>query len=440
MKSIRNRHIAFLLVSSLLLGTSVNGFAQGKEEKATEKGVVNSLLDRVSIAGYGTLNYTNYLRHDINRFQKNTIDNERFVLYFNYKMHDKITLRSEFEYEHGGTGVTMEFDPLEEAGEFEMEVEQGGEAKLERLYMDFAIDPRLGVRVGRFKLHMGLASSLDRPTKYFTVLRPEAESELIPLGWYETGVQLYGGFFDNRLRYELSVSSGLDASGFSSRNWIRNGYQTRFEMPIAEAFAYSGRVDWYFGKKRTSFVGLSALINNTTPNRPKLDLENTPGYLKLVAGHVAINESDLRFNASALWGDLQNSDVIAKKNKSLSNSLNVKRTSVGKQAIALSGEIGYNVLPLFGVKRSSEQALYPFFRYDYYDPMFRTAGDVIKNAQWERNVWTLGLNWFVTKGIVFKAEYKDRTYNSEYIDRQTLESMGRKFNDREFSLGMGYSF
>ena len=41
-------------------------------------------------------------------------------------------LEAELEFEHGGTGITMEFDKLEEFGEFEMEVEKGGEVIVEK--------------------------------------------------------------------------------------------------------------------------------------------------------------------------------------------------------------------------------------------------------------------------------------------------------------------
>ena len=310
--------------------------------------------------------------------------------------------------------------------------------KLEHLYLDFLTHEMANLRVGRFKLHMGLASSLDRPNKYFTVLRPEGEDAMIPLGWYETGVMLFGGFFHNRLTYELAVSSGLDSSGFSSRNWVKRGYQTRFEMPVAEALAYSLRMDYHFGRLGESFVGFSAYAGNTNPNRPRYDMENVKGWLKVAGAHLAVNEGNWRFHSSMLWGDLQNSDNISFKNAHLSKHLNAKRTAVGKQALSVSAELGYNVLPL--INRETKQRLYPFVRYDYYDTMFRTSGDVIKLDMWSRSVITAGLNWMITPGLVAKAQYTDRTYGDNYVDPVSKQDMGRKTKERELLVGLGFSF
>lgn len=389
-------------------------------------------------SGYGTVNYHNYLRSDSDIYQKDKFDLERFVLYANYRFNDWITLKSEFEWEHGGTGATMEFDSQEESGEYEIEVEQGGEVKLERLFLDFSIDPRFNVRVGRMKIHIGMAQTLDRPTQYFTVLRPEMENEILPIGWYETGLQAYGGFFKNKLTYELSMTSGLDATGFNSRNWIKLGYQTRFEMPNAESFAYSGTLNYHFGKHKDTFVGISGYVNNTVPNRPKDDLPGVDGYVKIIEGHVSVNEKGWRFNAIGLFGDLQNSEIISTKNRSLSNQLNVKRTPVGKQALGFSTELGYNILPLFRYR--GEQKLFPYARLDWYDTMFATEGEIIKKPNWKRQTYTIGLNWFINKNIVFKAEVQDRKYGSKRIDRVTGKDLGGNNRDALLSFGMGYSF
>ena len=428
------------IVLTLLGGTNAVAQERVEQERVFPRTGIHGkdLLDRLTLSGYGTVNYQNYLTKERDPYLKDRLDQERFALYLKLRLTDRIRMSSEIEFEHGGTGATMEFDALEEAGEYEMEIEQGGEVKLEHLYLDFLTHEMANLRVGRFKLHMGLASSLDRPNKYFTVLRPEGEDAMIPLGWYETGVMLFGGFFHNRLTYELAVSSGLDSSGFSSRNWVKRGYQTRFEMPVAEALAYSLRMDYHFGHLGESFVGFSAYAGNTNPNRPRYDMENVKGWLKVAGAHLAVNEGNWRFHSSLLWGDLQNSDNISFKNAHLSKHLNAKRTAVGKQALSVSAELGYNVLPL--INRETKQRLYPFVRYDYYDTMFRTSGDVIKLDMWSRSVITAGLNWMITPGLVVKAQYTDRTYGDNYIDPVSKQDMGRKTKERELLVGLGFSF
>ena len=53
-------------------------------------------------------------------------DIERFVITPRYQVNQKIRFESEIEFEHGGTGATMELDKFEEFGEFEMEIEKKG--------------------------------------------------------------------------------------------------------------------------------------------------------------------------------------------------------------------------------------------------------------------------------------------------------------------------
>ncbi|MFC4666388.1 autotransporter outer membrane beta-barrel domain-containing protein [Falsiporphyromonas endometrii] len=437
----------FFIVANPLLGNDVRVVEKDSVKTgyvdaysgATKQNVGGpSAPSRFEVSGYGTINYHNYTRFDTDKYQTNKFDFERLSIYLNYLINDWMKLKAEFEFEHGGTGASMEFDSQEEAGEFEVEVEQGGEAKLERLYLEMLLHPMANLRVGRFKLHIGSAQTLDRPTQYFTVTRQEMENTLLPLGWYENGIQLFGSFLDRRFDYELSVSTGLDATGFSSRNWIKNGYQTRFEMPVAESMAYSGRLDYHYSEYKDDFMGVSAYFNNTTKNRPKKDMENTPGNLFLCEGHFSLNRPNWRLNTVLLWGTLQNSNLISRKNASLSNRLQVKRTPVGHQALGFSLEVGYNVLNLF--KLNTKQSLFAFGRYDFYDTMYKVEGLVAKRPRWKRNTYTFGLNWFLNKNVVFKAEYQDRVFGSRRIDRVTSKDLGGHQHETAINIGMGYSF
>ncbi|WP_310994093.1 porin [Aequorivita marina] len=388
-----------------------------------------------TLKGFGAVNYYHY-NFDTDPSLKDKIDAERLNLYLGYSFSDKISLKTEIEFEHGGTGASIGYDTQEEFGEFEQEIEKGGSVKLEQIYIDFKIAPYFNVRAGRMKVHFGLSQTLDEPTAYFTSYRPEMENEILPLGWYENGVQFYGRFA-KRFSYEASIVSGLDASGFSSRGWIKNGYQQRFEMSTAESFAFAGRLDYHFGTHDDTFVGVSGYINDASANRPKNDMENS-AYVTLVEGHVSYNEKNLRFNAVALYGNLENSNIVSKKNANLSNNLGVKRTPVGKNAFGFSAEVGYNILPL--LVSNSNQMLYPFLRYDYYDTMQDVEGAIIKNPRWQRSAITGGVNWFVHPQIVVKAHYSDRRLGSENYNPTTLKFTGKKQHEKTFSAGIGFKF
>lgn len=388
-----------------------------------------------SLEGYGVINYYNN-NYDTDPNFKDKFDAERLNLYLGYQFNKNISFLSEIEFEHGGTGVTLEYDTQEEAGEFEQEIEKGGEVKLEQAYIDFKIAPSFNIIAGRMKVFFGLSQDLDEPTEYFTTTLPEMENELIPLGWYENGIQVYGKFAQ-RFQYRVYVVSGLDASGFSSRNWIKFGHQDRFEMANGESFAFAGRLDYHFGKDKHTFVGVSGYINDAAANRPKNDMEQS-AYVTIGEAHVSYHENNFRFHAMGLYGNLQNSDIVSLKNSKLSNNLGVKRNAVGKNALGISAEIGYNVLPLFN--NNSEQKIYPFLRYDYYDSMQDVEGNVIDNPRWQRSVITGGINWFVIPDIAVKAQYSDRALGSENFNPNTLEFTGKKQHERTFSVGLAFEF
>lgn len=392
--------------------------------------------DRFSFSGYGAVNYYKYGTYDTDLDIKDKIDVERLNLYLGYRFNDWISMRSEVEFEHGGTGATMELDILEESGEFEQEIEAGGEVKLEQMYLDFQLRPYFNVRAGRVKLRTNLAQLLDRPTSYFTTHKPEMENEILPLGWYENGVQFYGTFAKH-FRYELSVTNGLDATGFSTRNWIKKGHQVRFEMANAETPALSGRIDYLFGKSKHTFVGIGGYINNAAPNRPKSDIDKS-AYVTLFTAHLSYDEGPLRFNTAFVFGNLENSDVVTRANRGLSKGLGVKRNVIGKQALGLSAELGYEVLSL--TNYTGEQKLYPFVRYDYYDTMHAVEGYVIKQDRWERKAFTTGVNWFIIPQILVKAQYQWRRLGGEHYHLITKLPIGRGAQENTFSLGVAFSF
>ncbi len=407
-----------------------------EEEEEAEEGAPSLLRwSRFGLNGYGVVNYYNY-DYDTDPNLKDKLDAERLNLYLTYKFSDRISFKSEIEFEHGGTGASLEFDNQEEFGEFEQEIEQGGEVKVEQINIDFKIRSYFNIRAGRLKMYVGLAQNLDEPTHYFTTHRQEMENEILPLGWYENGLELYGTFA-RRFNYKFYVVSGLDASGFSSRSWIKTGYQTRFDMVNAESFAFAGRLDYKFGYSKNTYVGVSAYINNAAANRPKNDMDES-AYVTLTEAHLTYDERNLRFNTMFLYGNLENSNIVSNKNANLSNKLGVKRNPVGKNALGFSAEIGYDIMPL--LNNTSSQRFYPFARYDYYDTMQDTEGSIVDNPRWQRSVITGGFNWFVFPEIAIKAQYSDRRLGSENYNQSTLQYTGEKQHERTFSLGLGFEF
>ena len=390
--------------------------------------------NQFSVSGYGVINYAHF-DWELDPDRRAAIDVERFVIAPKYRINDTIQLESELEFEHGGTGSTMEFDKFEEFGEFETEIEKGGEVIVEKLAAVFSFLPSFNLRVGHIIVPVGLVAKRHRPQHYFTTTRPEAETHLIPTIWHETGIELFGAL--GSLNYQAQIVNGLDSTGFSSRHWIVRGHQLRFETANAEAPAFVGRLDYAFNEDAT--VGISGYYGDTAANRPKPDVD-FDAHVGIVSLHGFYEVNALKVRGLFLWGALENADRLSKVNRTLSNNLNVKRTPIGSSALGWYIEAGYDILSFFKQPNnsaahqdlkdtSSNMVLDVFARYDYYDTMASVEGIIFDNPRWERSTWTFGINYHVHPKMVFKSHY-------------ALRRLATKDKNREntFALGFGFQY
>ncbi len=376
-----------------------------------------------SVSGYGIINYANF-DWELDPNRRAAIDVERFVVAPKYNINDTIRLEAEIEFEHGGTGSTMEFDKFEEFGEFETEIEKGGEIIVEKLAAVFSVQPALNFRVGHIIVPVGLVAKRHRPQHYFTTTRPEAEAHLIPTIWHETGVELFGSL--GSLKYQAQIVNGLDSTGFSSRHWIVRGHQLRFETVNAEVPAFVGRLDYVFNENAT--VGISGYFGDTAANRPKPDVD-FDAHVGIVSLHGFYEVNAVKVRGLFLWGALENADRLSKVNRTLSNNLNVKRTPIGSSALGWYIEAGYDVLSFFRTAKASSHVLDLFARYDYYDTMASVEGTIFDNPRWERSTWTFGINYHAHPQLVFKSHYSLRSLATKDLNKE-----------RTFAIGFGFQY
>ncbi len=378
-------------------------------------------MERVSLEGYGTINYFHFDWETVSE-RKSMLDLERFVLYPGVQLADDVRLLGEIEIEHGGTGITKEFDA--DAGEVEDELEAGGEVVLEQLNVTFDLRDDLRVRAGKLKLPMGLSSVNDEPAEYFTTTRSEMESAMIPTNWYEIGVQGEGSF--GRVDVSAAIVNGLTSEGFGSDSWIASGQQEQFETAVAEAPAFMSRVDVRFGDENV--VGLSGYIGDSADNRRTSPLRNNgkevDALVSVIDAHAQVQEGPWTGRALVLYGHLENSDVVAANNDG---------TPVGSDALGYLVAGGVDV---FSFIDGPDQRLDVFGRYEFYDTQWRTTGAVPDDAFWERSVFTGGLNWHVVEPVVVKAQYSRRVRGRE----RSVPGGDSGDTENTVSLGLGFEF
>ena len=363
-------------------------------------------LSKFSFAGHGAMNYYNFA-WQTDTAKRDAIDNERFILEFKYAWNDKVKLNTEIEFEHGGTGVDLEFDRFEEFGEFEFDVTKGGEVLVEQMNLEFQVLERLKIQVGRVKVPFALMFNRDEPNDYLTNVNSEMETQILPENWTENGFLVSGKLFkNNKLHYYIAAVNGLDGSAFNSANWIKRGNQRRFEMATAENFAAVARLDYY--PNPNFVVGASFYTGNTTNNRPKPDLKvSTPIYLSEIHANYTINP--FRASGMLFYGSLANSEALSTQNRNLSNNLNVKRTPVGSATLGAFAELGVVLCGdkgLFTHWKTKQFLVYG--RYDYYDTMYATEGLIFNNPRWARQSATVGCVYSIIPQVQLKAQYTMR--------------------------------
>jgi opacity protein-like surface antigen len=343
----------------------------------------------------------------------------RMILALDYKFRDDIVLGTEIEFEYGGVGSAMELE-YDEAGEYEFEIEKGGEVQLEQFHITKRFYPWLNVRAGHFIVPVGLTNAHHEPIFFFGTTRPEGEMTILPCTWHETGISILGKY--KTLSYEVMVINGLDPNGFSSSNWIQGGKQGMFESYVMTSPAYAGRVE--YAPVKGLRLGASGYFNKTAPNA------SMPQKTKGIDANVAIGTFDAQYinknaavRANFIYGHLTDALRLTQINKNISKATTFARTPVAETAMTYSVEAGYNVLSFFGLK----QKLMPFVRYEYYNSAERVPDGMAKMPINKREILTVGANYALLPNLIIKADY-----NMRRLDR------GNFNNENTLGIGVGY--
>ena len=383
--------------------------------------------------GYGEM-AASYMDYDFNRFKnpdgsqrynRGSISIPRFILAFDYKFSPKWVLSSEIEFEYGGTGTAREIEWYEENGEYETEIEKGGEVALEQFHISYLMDKHFNMRFGHMIVPVGLTNTHHEPLNFFGVYRPEGETTILPSTWHETGIAFFGDLWN--FDYELQMVSGLDPQGFRSENWISNGKQGAFEVSNFTSPAFVARLNYNGTKKiRGLRVGASVYYNQTAKNgsKPTRNINSATG--KHYKFPVTIVTADAEYKspnqnliarANFVWGHLGESAILSEINRKSSSASGYPTKPVAEKAVSYAGEVGYNVGSFFGGKAPR---IYPFVRYEYYNPMEDVEPNKgqLADKRFQSSVITAGLNYYPLPNLVVKADYSNRNigwgdYNAE---------------------------
>lgn len=400
---------------------------------ATEKAEKPS---RLTIGGYGEAAYSrnfysdNYLRYSqADKYKDEShgrFDLPHVVLWLGYDFGRGWSMGTEIEFEHGGTESAVEIEE-EEGGEYESEIERGGEVALEQFWIQKSFSRAFNLRMGHMIVPVGATNAYHMSTEFFGVYRPEGENTIIPCTWHETGVSLWGRV--GKWRYEAMFLAGLDSDRFTSQGWIHDGGGSPYEFKIANAYAGALRIDNFsVPGLRLSLSGyLGNSFSNTLSNHSNARYDDVKGTVMIGAFDFAYDYHNWIVRGSFDYGHLSDSDIITAFNGGMSGGSVSAKQAVGSDAMAAGIEAGYDFFSLSHKLHESGQRFYLFGRYDYYDSMYKTAPRVGKIDWCGRQRFAIGLNYFPIKNIAIKAEYAVGVLKSQYN------------NEPSFSLGICYS-
>lgn len=387
---------------------------------------------RLSIGGYGEVAMTrNYYSDNQYRYRnpqryKNDPSNGRFdiphaVIYLGYDFGQGWTLGTEIEFEHTGTGSAIEIE-TDEGGEYEHEIEKGGEVELEQFWIQKSFASWANVRMGHIVVPVGLNNAYHEPLNYFTVYRPEGENTILPSTWHDTGLSFWGNY--GKFRYELQMVAGLDALMFSRDGWAHSAAGSAYEFKPANKYGFAARIDYYaMPGLRFGISGYTGqTMHNTYPNM----MEGDGKTYDKVKGRTWIGSIDMTLNrwnwivrGQADYGYISDVRLINTVKTATQSSSPYKDSYIGKNAVAIGIEAGYDIFSQIEKMRADNQKLYVFGRFETYNPYIREKSQ----PQYEytkKKRMAFGLNYMPMKQIVVKAEYSKRFLKSQYNNEPSV--------------------
>lgn len=428
------------MVKKIILLTLLTGIVATGNAKENNDSVQADDFQRYRLGGYGEM-VAQFKNYGINRFngtakgnsheRRNTIAIPRFVLAGDYKFNRHWGLGVEVEFEAGGTGTAYELENTEN-GEYETEVEKGGEVALEQFHLTYKLNRAFMLRMGHQIVPVGLTNAHHEPILFFGTVRPEGETSIIPSTWHETGLSVLGqiGKRWTSFDYQAMVVAGLNANGFDRNTWVAGGKQGFFEVDNFTSPAYVARID-YKGVPGLRIGSSYYFCYNAAANSDKPQNYSFRVPVRIWSVDAQYEHPRFIVRANLMGGTIGNSSQLSARNTRLSNKSPYSRlTPVARHAVSYGGEAGLRLRNWFAAEKMPD--LIPFFRYEYYnaqqDVVVNRFNTTAADNRLKTSLWVLGLNYRPLPYLVVKADYTARRIGG-----------GAYRNENEFALGVAFT-
>ncbi len=323
----------------------------------------------------------------------------RFSPFFGFRITKKIMLTAEFQVEY------LRDNNLED------EIHVNPE-----LYLDYILNKKINFRAGIFPLNIGYINNNEEPVLFYSVNRPDVERLIIPTGWNELGIGLYGALTEN-LHYFVSFTNGVRGRDFRSPTWIRAGSAPELSF---NTVAINPQIN-YTGFKNVT-LSLSGYWSNAGQKdllqvsaNEYVDVRSTVG---LISAYARWDYKQLRLIGMGTYGTLSNTEDLYQLTLQQNNAAQV----MGEVVYGMYLDAGLDILPFF--MRTSEkkdkfnQAKHRVFRREHaMIPVFArierlnthhqiSAELPAEEASIQNNfILTLGFNYEPNEQMAVKMDY-----------------------------------
>ena len=345
------------------------GIASGRNSLAS------SWTEKTTIGSYGEMHYNNLDNQNGHSGDgdKDEIDFHRFVFFLGHEFSDTTRMFSEVELEHSLSGD-----------------DKPGEVELEQAYIEHDLSSATRMRAGLFLLPVGILNQTHEPDTFYGVERNDVEKNIIPTTWWEGGLALAGEISPG-LSYETTFTSGLNLDAAEGKFKIRDGRQKVAKADASDP-AYTGNL------KYTGIAGLElgATVQYQQDIYQGEYSQDVDAWL--YEAHLAYRNGPFGLRALAASWDIDD--------------------AIDNIAAGAATQEGWYVEPSWLLMRD----LGFFTRYSEWDNQADGGGDT------EFSQWSLGLNYWLEKNVVFKLDYQ---FQDAPADEKELDGL---------NLGVGWSF
>jgi len=368
-----------LLFIALFVATVLN--AQNENAPANTAGKMLDSDKKLSIGGYGQLDYNQPLEKDV--YRNGIMDVHRMVLLFGYKFNDRTNFVTEIEFEHVN------------------------EAYVEQAFLNYKINKWLNLRGGLMPIPMGITNEYHEPTTFNGVNRTLVDTKIIPTTWRELGAGFTGSFNEISLKYQAYMVNGFNGyngtAQINGNDAFRKARQKGIKSYISSP-NLTAKVD-YYGIRSLNIGGSlyagntqSTLFNGISRSDEALISRADSSVLKMTmtALDAKYTHHGLQLKGQLVYAALNNTEAY----NTFAKNANTNK-GIGSAMLGYYIELGYNV---FQQTKIAESELIPFIRYEKYNTQQKTDGVTIRNDLYNNTLIVTGLGWKINRGAIVKAD------------------------------------